>query len=104
MRNENAIERSFGQCNSLSWSVPRFLFFGLSDSLRLAGLRLDEVLTLFDGLEAPPEVLLSVLSVLDELWELRVDAVQVPAGTWSSPSLESSLESLNGIVRICEAR
>lgn len=84
--------------------LPRFLIFGLSESLRLAGLRLDDVLTLFDGLEALPDVLLSVLSVLDELCELMVDAVQVAMTACSSPSLESSLESLNGIVRICDAR
>lgn len=44
--------------------------FGLSDPLRLAGLRLDDVLRLFDGLEALPDVLVSVLSVLVELCEL----------------------------------
>lgn len=68
--------------------------------MRLAGLRLDDVFALFDGLDADPDVLLSVLSVLEELCEFIVDAVQVANATWSSPSLESSLESLNGIVRI----
>lgn len=91
------------KCEHLSIPLP--LFFGLSESaLRLAGLRLDDVLTLFDGLDALPDVLLSVLSVLDELCEFMVDAVHVAIATCSSPSLESSLESLNGIVRICEAR
>lgn len=86
-------------------NIPLPLFFGLSESAaRLAGLRLDEVLTLFDGLDALPDVLLSVLSVLDELCEFIVDAVHVAIATCSSPSLESSLESLNGIVRICDAR
>lgn len=41
--------------------------FGLSDPLRLAGLRLEEVFKLFDGLDALPDVEVSVLSVLDEL-------------------------------------
>lgn len=51
--------------------------------MRLAGLRLDDVFALFDGLDAdPPEVvLLSVLSVLDELCELMVDAVHVASAT-----------------------
>lgn len=90
---------------SMCEHLPLPLFFGLSESaLRLAGLRLDEVFTLFDGLDALPDVLLSVLSVLDELCEFMVDAVHVAIATCSSPSLESSLESLNGIVRICDAR
>lgn len=55
--------------------IPRPLFFGLSDPLRLAGLRLDDVFKLFDGLEALPDVLVSVLSVLEELCELCVDVV-----------------------------
>lgn len=49
--------------------------------MRLAGLRLDDVFALFDGLEAEPEVLLSVLSVLDELCEFIVDAVHVASAT-----------------------
>lgn len=60
---------------------PLALILGLSHSLRLAGLRLDDVLALFDGLDALPDVLLSVLSVLDELCELMVDAVQVAKPT-----------------------
>lgn len=57
--------------------LPRALFFGLSDPLRLAGLRLEEVLRLFEGLDALPEVLVSVLSVLVELCELWVDVAHV---------------------------
>lgn len=54
--------------------VPRALaFLGLSEPLRLAGLRLDEVFRLFEGLDALPEVEVSVLSVLDELCELWVN-------------------------------
>lgn len=51
--------------------------------MRLAGLRLDDVFALFDGLDAdPPDVvLLSVLSVLDELCEFIVDAVHVANAT-----------------------
>lgn len=60
---------------------PLPLIFGLSQSMRLAGLRLDVVFALFDGLDAEPDVLLSVLSVLDELCELIVDAVQVANAT-----------------------
>lgn len=75
--------------------------FGLSDSLRFAGLKLEEVLRLFDGLDALPDVEVSVLSVLDELCELCVSMLTA----CSSPSLESSLESpVKGIERICEAR
>lgn len=84
--------------------LPRPLILGLSESLRFAGLRLDDVFTLLDGLDTLPDVLLSVLSVLEELCEFIVDPVQVANATCSSPSLESSLESLNGIVRICDAR
>lgn len=70
----------------------------------MAGLRLDDVFKLFDGLEALPDVLVSVLSVLEELCELCVDA-QAIITAWSSPSLESSLESpVNGIERIWDAR
>lgn len=61
--------------------LPLPLIFGLSHSMRLAGLRLDEVLALFEGLDAEPDVLLSVLSVLDELCELMVDAVHVASAT-----------------------
>lgn len=57
--------------------LPRALVFGLSDPLRLAGLRLEEVLRLFEGLDALPEVLVSVLSVLVELCELWVDVAHV---------------------------
>ncbi|KNC25191.1 hypothetical protein FF38_08263 [Lucilia cuprina] len=46
------------------------VFLGLSEPLRLAGLKDDEVLQLFDGLEALPDVEVSVLSVLEELCEL----------------------------------
>lgn len=49
--------------------------------MRLAGLRLDEVFALFEGLDAEPDVLLSVLSVLDELCELMVEAVHVASAT-----------------------
>ena len=53
--------------------IPRaFVFFGLSEPLRLAGLKLEDVFRLFEGLDALPEVDVSVLSVLDELWELCV--------------------------------
>lgn len=82
-------------------NIPRPLVFGLSEPLRLAGLKLDDVFRLFDGLEALPDVLVSVLSVLEELCELCVDVVHVIMTAWSSPSLESSLESpVNGIERI----
>lgn len=60
---------------------PLAFIFGLSHSMRLAGLRLDEVFALFDGLDADPDVWLSVLSVLDELCELIVDAVHVAKAT-----------------------
>lgn len=85
-----------------NFNQPRFLFFGVPESLLFAGLKLDDVFILFDGLDELPDVLLSVFSVLDEIFEFNVDAVQ-GAGC-SSLSLESSLESLNGIVRIWEAR
>lgn len=66
MRNSNTPE-----------DIPRILVFGLSDPLRfLAGLRLEDVFRLFDGLDALPEVLVSVLSVLDELCELCVEVMQ----------------------------
>jgi len=66
----------------------------------LAGLKLEEVFRLFEGLDALPEVEVSVFSVLEELCEWCVSIT-----AWSSPSLESSLESpVNGIERICEAR
>lgn len=75
-------------------------FLGLSEPLRLAGLRLEEVFRLFEGLDALPEVEVSVLSVLEELCEWWVSIT-----AWSSPSLESSLESpVKGIERIWEAR
>lgn len=78
--------------------------FGLSEPLRLAGLKLDEVLRLLEGLDALPDVLVSVLSVLDELCELWVDVMQFIMTACSSPSLESSLESpVNGMERIWEA-
>lgn len=57
--------------------LPLALFLGLSEPLRLAGLKLDDVFKLFDGLEALPDVLVSVLSVLDELCELWVDVAHV---------------------------
>lgn len=91
-------------CRNEMRNVP--LFLGLSGPLfRLAGLRLDDVFRLFVGLEALFEVLVSVCSVLEELCELWLEAVQVIITECSSPSLESSLESpVNGIERICDAR
>lgn len=83
--------------NQTTFSIlPLVLFLGLSEPLRFAGLRLDDVFRLLDGLEALPDVLVSVLSVLEELCELCVIITAC-----SSPSLESSLESpVNGMERI----
>lgn len=56
----------------MEWNSLRvFGIFGLWEPLRLAGLRLDECFRLFDGLDALPDVLVSVFSVLVEwcgLW------------------------------------
>lgn len=74
----------FNACNEIIYQngcEPLALIFGLSQSMRLAGLRLDVVFALFEGLDAEPDVLLSVLSVLDELCEFIVDAVQVANAT-----------------------
>lgn len=71
----------------------------------LPGLKLGEVFILLDGLDELPDILVSVLSVLDELWLPYVAVHTIIA--FSSASLVDSSSSLlspvNGIERICDA-
>lgn len=56
------------------YTIPLAFSFVLSISMRFAGLRLEDVFALFEGLDALPDVLLSV--VLVELCEFIVDVAR----------------------------